>query len=270
MLNVAFGNWASSWRGGETLNVGVFTRRKMLLLCAAFYQMRWDAPKHDMLWREIADGRDPEPGFDPKHNAILWVGAFLKEDHPLLADVVRDTFGDPFHPMELPAHTAECENCNGYGGQRRPCASHPSGHLVECRACGSTGGVPAPCLWLTPTVKGLARAAWDHVTPAGSLDSARLAVLSDALEEAGCVGEKCKECNGGGTYTVQATNAGLSAANGYGAATTYSEWRGCRHCGGDYNRKGTGRKPQPILAALRSPGTKWRGFDALDVVLGTR
>jgi hypothetical protein len=40
---------------------------------------------------------------------------------------------------------------------------------------------------LTPTVAALAQAAYDQRTlPAGTLDPARLAVLADALEEAGC------------------------------------------------------------------------------------
>jgi len=41
--------------------------------------------------------------------------------------------------------------------------------------------------WLTPTVTGLANATYDECTlPSGELDAARLAVLADALEEAGC------------------------------------------------------------------------------------
>jgi hypothetical protein len=41
--------------------------------------------------------------------------------------------------------------------------------------------------WQTPQVVALARAAYDErELPAGTLDLARLAVLSDALEEAGC------------------------------------------------------------------------------------
>ena len=40
---------------------------------------------------------------------------------------------------------------------------------------------------LTPTVIALAQAAYDErLMPSGELDPARLAVLSDALEEAGC------------------------------------------------------------------------------------
>jgi hypothetical protein len=41
--------------------------------------------------------------------------------------------------------------------------------------------------WLTPTVSALAAAAHeDRSLPSGHLDLARLAVLADALEEAGC------------------------------------------------------------------------------------
>jgi hypothetical protein len=41
--------------------------------------------------------------------------------------------------------------------------------------------------WLTPTVKNLAQAAYDNrLLPSGLLDNIRLAVLADAVEEAGC------------------------------------------------------------------------------------
>src|SRR5204863_9524218 len=42
-------------------------------------------------------------------------------------------------------------------------------------------------VWLMPTVMSLAEAAYDERSlPSGELDSARLAILADALEEAGC------------------------------------------------------------------------------------
>jgi hypothetical protein len=45
---------------------------------------------------------------------------------------------------------------------------------------------PGPA-WLTPTTRALAQAAYDERRlPAGTLDPDRLAVLADALEEAGC------------------------------------------------------------------------------------
>jgi hypothetical protein len=41
--------------------------------------------------------------------------------------------------------------------------------------------------WQTPTILSLAQAGYDNRTlPAGTLDSARLGVLADAFEEAGC------------------------------------------------------------------------------------
>jgi hypothetical protein len=45
--------------------------------------------------------------------------------------------------------------------------------------------------WLAPTVRSLARAAYDErILPSGELDPRRLAVLADALEEAGCADEQ--------------------------------------------------------------------------------
>lgn len=47
--------------------------------------------------------------------------------------------------------------------------------------------VPVPLAWRTPSVIALARAALDEWTfPIGELDTDRLAVLADALEDAGC------------------------------------------------------------------------------------
>ena len=47
--------------------------------------------------------------------------------------------------------------------------------------------VPIDPVWLTPTVLGLAQAIYDNrILPVGTLDPTRLAVLADALEDAGC------------------------------------------------------------------------------------
>jgi hypothetical protein len=59
--------------------------------------------------------------------------------------------------------------------------------------------VPAACL--TPTVVSLAQAAYEHrVLPAGELEPARLAVLSDALEEAGGAPELLEHLRGPGPH----------------------------------------------------------------------
>jgi len=48
-------------------------------------------------------------------------------------------------------------------------------------------GVPRQPSWLTPEVLTLAQAAYqERILPSGELDPARLAILADALEEAGC------------------------------------------------------------------------------------
>jgi hypothetical protein len=45
--------------------------------------------------------------------------------------------------------------------------------------------------WLTPTVLSVAQAAYDNrIPPPGALENARLGVLADALEEAGCDNEE--------------------------------------------------------------------------------
>jgi hypothetical protein len=121
--------------------------------------------------------------------------------------------------------------------------------------------------WLTPTVLGLARAAYDErpggLCPVcaddadyceacdnkgriedGTLDPARLAVLADALEEAGCPAEVAcpRKC-----YPLY----------------------GCRWVNGQ--RKcdcATGRVPHPLLAHLRGPGPHVRGCFATDAPLG--
>jgi hypothetical protein len=119
--------------------------------------------------------------------------------------------------------------------------------------------------WRTPTVLSLAQAAYeergrkwkgrssDHDEETGwiddgTLDGARLAVLSDALEEAGCGGEVA--CLDGHMWSDD-------DASTYPAAHPIA----CR-C------KGTRRLPHPLLQHLRSPGPHVRGCWAVDLILG--
>jgi hypothetical protein len=72
-------------------------------------------------------------------------GAHWASEFAAQAVLLRDIFGNPFHPVRL-----------------------------------------APA-WRSPTVMSLAQAAYDErLLPSGHLDPARLAVLADSLEEAGC------------------------------------------------------------------------------------
>jgi hypothetical protein len=61
--------------------------------------------------------------------------------------------------------------------------------LLRCVFGNPFRSLAVPHSWLTwdsGTVPRLARAVYDNRTPAGTLDNDRLAVLADALEEAGC------------------------------------------------------------------------------------
>ncbi len=145
--------------------------------------------------------------------------------------------------------------------------SWPAGRRERQWACSTFYHVQdkkrGPCPWLTPQVPTLATAAYEErerscdvcdgarsvrehragerrgsVCPVcqdsgtindGTLDNFRLALVADALEEAGCVGELC-DCT--------------------------NDW-----CPAGY------RKPHPILSHLRSPGPHVRGCWALDLLL---
>lgn len=126
----------------------------------------------------------------------------------------------------------------------------------------------------------------------GRLDPARLAVLSDALEEAGLspattapepVRVQVWSDPGNGGWSVAADWARrpdrqretLATLRGRKEACAYAEetfgvrtWRGDgpRSRWGDGLRKRT--TPCPLLASLRSPGPHYRGHHGLDVVLG--
>jgi hypothetical protein len=60
--------------------------------------------------------------------------------------------------------------------------------------------VTAEAAWLTPTVVPLARAAYEKRHSSGELDPERLAVLADALEDAGATGDLLKHLRGPGTH----------------------------------------------------------------------
>jgi hypothetical protein len=82
------------------------------------------------------------------------------------AHLLRDIIGNPFRPVALAA--CNCGSCVGLGWQ------HHNGPCSKQRL-------------LTPEVRSLAHAAYDHRDEStGHLDPVRLAILADALEEAGC------------------------------------------------------------------------------------
>lgn len=109
---------------------------------------------------------------------------------PWRADILRDIVGNPFRPVALPKGPARlCPRCEGDGWVPTPDGLYAS--RAACKVCNGKGTLNLfdPCPWINPTVQSLATAAYEHRTPQGHLDAARLAVLADALEEAGCDSE---------------------------------------------------------------------------------
>ena len=105
---------------------------------------------------------------------------------------------------------------------------------------------PLPDECRTELIRGLAEGAYTERQDDGTLDPQRLAVLSDALEEAGLETAACLECKGKGV---------LRQEHGYYVGD-------CRTC------KKTGRIPNPLLAALREQTPRWRGFWVIDMLTG--
>ncbi len=151
------------------------------------------------------------------------------------------------------------------------------------------------CPWLTPTVVSLAQAAYadrpgrkcdrcggcgyvekngsEHPCPDcrkgriedGSLDPVRLAILADALEEAGCDSVECETCEidrKSGQGTTRLVLAGAVMINSGDGSKKKLYLPDCRHC------CGSGRRMNPILAHLRSPGPHVRGCWVVDLLLG--
>lgn len=123
--------------------------------------------------------------------ATAWAAEQNRYDPParLKAALLREVIGNPFRPVTLPRPV--CPACRGEGRE------HGFGltdYSRVCRTCGTgeayRGSGLLPCPWLTPTMLSLAEAAYEHRNDRGHLDPSRLAVLADALEEAGCDNEE--------------------------------------------------------------------------------
>lgn len=156
-----------------------------------------------------------------------------------LADTIREIFGNPFRGRKR----LLCDQCKGAGGQWGSGGGILTyGTWVECRSCDGYGRTPEG-KWMTREIHRIARGAYEERLEDGRLDPARLAVLSDAAEEAGCMDEDllghlrgkegCGHCHGAGTVEVP------------------SGWKPCIHC----------------VNGIREI-KHWRGCWALDAFLG--
>lgn len=93
----------------------------------------------------------------------------------------------PPRPVVLPIL---CPTCKGRGGEwARGGGVMTYGQWLECRGCDGYGTTP-PWRFFTKAsyelTLSLAQAAYEERNPDGTLETDRLLVLSDVLEEAGC------------------------------------------------------------------------------------
>ena len=212
-------------------------------------------------WSAVSDsGRKSGPGVEclrmPEADAGARAAAALAAQHypavlPAYAALLRGIAGNPFMVVE-----------------RRHRHGSGDGSVISARKRNPAPGERLMVLaewWLTDDVRRLARAAYDERLPDGTLDPARLLVLADALEEAGCAGDICQECKGEGKTHWRARD---DEEDRWFRYTTHAGYRRedwmekCEACGG------AGRLPHALLEHLRSPGPHYRGMWSLDLVLG--
>ena len=151
------------------------------------------------------------------------------------AALLRDIFGNPFRPVTL---DYTCPMCRGG---------------IMASTCVFCHGKPRRhpfLLWQEGLIPRLAEAAYRERQDDGTLCPNRLAILADALEEAGVTDEQCPAC----------------LALGYGFEPEWTTEIPLYWCGQCDER--TRRLPNPLLAHLRSPGPHVRGCHVIDLLTG--
>lgn len=161
--------------------------RKLRLLCASFFRIAFGHSLGEgSPWKMWEEGEQGGSTLSPTEEAQSWVtNPHHHSYHAAFAAILRCIVGNPFRPVAFdPAWRTsdavavaraayeerpgrECERCKGAGKveeHRKANAVTIGGtYPVTCRACNGNG----------------------HVED-GALDNVRLAILADALEEAGC------------------------------------------------------------------------------------
>lgn len=226
-------------------------RKLRLFVCA----MAIASPSHSRLDN---DGEAISSYWDTR--AFAWCRHVIRHKDialPELARILRNIVGNPWRPVTLPLGE-KCSLCKGRGrilydrrsrepaiyraSSGKPYSSMSDLAEAECGACCGTGHGPSPVL--TPLVQKIAEAAYAERNPDGTLDDATLAILADALEDAGTPDLYCHRCGGR-------------------PRRTRAEHTVCA-----YHPEEGLIDSHPLLAALRSPGPHYPSFWALDVVTG--
>lgn len=216
------------------------------------------------------------------------------------AHLLRDIVGNPFRPVSLPGERLRCDCGGSYQPIRR--AKLPMSICSKCHADGPfypdvLAGKP-PAWFRCGQVTNLANAAYDHRDESTvHLDPVRLAILADALEEAGCCEPRLplrvviSGRSGGHEWEVVGRDRGQEflrhtektlqgakrwaesnlSANGWmrwggWGTSTSMDWQSRQPC-----LVADGLAPatiHPILAHLRSPGPHVRGCWAIDLLTG--
>lgn len=269
------GLWQPPRRTGSRRTVPLASSRKLRLVAAAGH---WNvAACADRVSRRLgteqavatekwADGLPPvwprqaayERPYDQVERMLGWVG-YHRGDRTFaafgrdLAAVVRSLFDYPHAPAPFsPAwrtRTVLDVALAAYRLRGTPCPACRGPDAPACAFCHHPAGSPAAaCACARPCRECDGHGRVGHW---GTLDPERLAVLHDALLDAG-VPERvaCRACGGDGLETPDRP------------VENHNDLSPCPACGG------RGDRPHPALANLRAPGPHYRGLWALDAALG--
>jgi hypothetical protein len=164
---------------------GRLTQRKVRLFACACCRLLWPVLTN----QEVRTGISSAEEFaDDSHD---W--SRMGDAHAFLGNLGEDTQ----ERVRMALWIGDLEStANRYWGSRDPEGSSPGDYIAEAALCRDIFGnpfCPWPALpsnvldWSGGTVRRIAQAIYDErQLPSGHLDSTRLAVLADALEDAGC------------------------------------------------------------------------------------
>jgi hypothetical protein len=144
-------------------------------------------------WDELRVARGAA-WFEPRSHAPAAAAFTAVQPEDLVYDLGVAVFGQSIHakaPREVASAREQAEKTPWWAFWNRGKARSRE-EAFQCHLLRDIVGNPFQPVtldpgWLTPTVKVLAEAAYEErALPLGELDAARLGVLADALEDAGC------------------------------------------------------------------------------------